>query len=100
MSTDFDRLAARCRRWRLTAIALGLALLAGLAVNARADLPYPERLRARTVEATEFMLRDDAGRVRARLAMENNIAQLVMLDEHGKVIASLPLRARVTPVGR
>ncbi len=98
MTAEFEHLAVCCRRWRLAAIALALALMAAAAINARADLPYPERLRARTVEASEVVLRDDAGRVRARLAIQNGAAQLTILDEHGKVVASVPERARVVPV--
>jgi hypothetical protein len=98
MTADFNQLAARCRRWKLTAITLALLLAVTFAVKARADLPYPERLRARTVEATEVVLRDDTGHVRARLAMEDNTALLTILDEHGKVIATVPQRPKFAPV--
>ncbi len=95
--TDYKRLAAVCRRWKLAAI--GLALAAGLAISARADLPYQDHLRVRAVETNEVVLRDDSGRVRARLAMHGNAARLILLDENGKVVASLPEQARVVPLG-
>ena len=79
-SESVQELVSGRRRWRLTAIGLLIALATVLAVNARADLPYPERVRARTVEAEEIVLKDSAGRVRARLAVQGNAARLVILD--------------------
>jgi hypothetical protein len=99
-SESVRELVAGRRRWRLTAIGLLIALAGALAVNARADLPYPERVRARTVEAEEIVLKDSAGRVRARLAVQGNAARLVIFDEDGKTLATLPERARLKELGK
>ena len=99
-SESVQELVAGRRRWKLTAMALLLALGGVLAVNARADLPYPERVRARTVEAEEIVLKDGAGRVRARLAVQGTATRLVIFDEDGKASAALPERARLKEVGK
>ena len=91
--------AAR-RQWRLAAIALLIALAASLAVGARADLPFPERVRTRTVEAEEILLKDSAGHVRARFAVQNNAARLVIFDDQGKTVAVLPERPRLKDLGQ
>ncbi|MGZ4834074.1 MAG: hypothetical protein ACXVZZ_00450, partial [Terriglobales bacterium] len=64
---SLEQMVAERGRWKMTAIALLIALAAVLAQNARADLPYPERVRARTVEAEEVVLKDSSGKVRARM---------------------------------
>jgi hypothetical protein len=97
---SFHELATARRRWKLTSIALLIALAGVLAVNARADLPFPERVRARTVEAEEIVLKDSAGHVRARLAMHGNTARLTLFDEDGKAVAGVPERPRIKDVGQ
>jgi hypothetical protein len=99
-SESVQELVAGRRRWRLTAIGLLIALAATLAVSARADLPYPERVRARTVEAEEIVLKDSAGRVRVRMAVQGSAARLMILDEDGKTLAVLPERARLKDLGK
>jgi hypothetical protein len=96
----FHELAAARRRWKVTSIALLIALAGALAVNARADLPFPERVRVRTVEAEEIVLKDSAGHVRARLAMHGNAARLTIFDEDGKAVAGLPERPRMKEIGQ
>ena len=81
-------------------MALLIALAGVLAVKARADLPYPEQVRARTVVAEEIVLKDAEGHVRARLAVQGNAARFVLFDEQGKAVAMLPERARMKEVGR
>ncbi len=83
------------RRWKLAAMTLMVITAGALAVRARADLPFPERMRARTVEAHELVIRDSEGHVRARLAVRGEAAQLVIYDEQGKALASLPERPRM-----
>ena len=95
-----QEVAAARRRWRTLAMALVIALAGVLAVSARADLPFPERVRARTVEAEEIVLKDSSGHVRARLAVQGNTARLTMYDEDGKAVAGLPERPRLKDVGQ
>ena len=68
MAESFPEVVAARRRWKIIAMALLVALVGSLAVNARADLPFPERVKARIVEAEEIVLKDSEGQVRARLA--------------------------------
>ncbi len=85
--------------WKVLAIALLVALAGSWAVKARADLPYPERVRARTVEAQEIVLKDSEGQVRARFSVQGAAAKLVIFDEHGKTLAVLPQQPRMKEVG-
>jgi len=108
-----EQLASECRRWKVAALVLTFALGLVLAVSARADLPYPEqsgspaspglacwgdRIRARTVEVDEFVLKDAAGNVRARMATDGKGAQLTIYDEQGKVVATVPPKPHMMEV--
>ncbi len=86
--------------WKMATIALLAMVAALLAVNARADLPYPERVRARTVEAQEIVLKDSDGHVRARFSVQGEAARLVIFDEHGRTLAVLPQQARMKELGQ
>ncbi len=86
--------------WKTAAIALLIALAGVLASKARADLPFPERVRARTVEAQEIVLKDGDGHVHARFSVQGNAARLVIYDEQGKAVATLPERARMKELGQ
>lgn len=97
---SLEQMVAERGRWKMTAILLLIALAAVLAQNARADLPYPERVRARTVEAEEVVLKDSSGKVRARMEVQGSAARLVIFDEDGKAIAVLPERARWRDLGK
>ncbi|HET7184304.1 MAG TPA: hypothetical protein VFI82_06440 [Terriglobales bacterium] len=97
---SLEQMVAERGRWKMTAISLLIALAAVLAQNARADLPYPERVRARTVEAEEVVLKDSSGKVRARMEVQGSAARLVIFDEDGKAIAVLPERARWRDLGK
>src|SRR5512147_178331 len=100
MDETFQEVVAARRRWKVTAIALLVVLAGVLTVNARADFPFPERVGARTVEAEEIVLKDSAGHVRARLALQGNAARLTIFDEDGKAIAGVPERPRMKEVGQ
>jgi len=81
------------RRWRLATFALLLGcvvlLLAGF------DYPQPNMVKARSVEAQTFVLRDADGQVRARMAIGEDGPRLSFLDEQGNVVSSLPLKAEI-----
>ena len=100
MAESFQEVAAAVRRWKTIAMALPIALLGSLALSARADLPYPERVKARTVEAEEIVLKDSEGQVRARLAIQGNAARLIIYDAKGKAVASLPETPRMKELGQ
>lgn len=84
--------------WKLMALALAIALALSVALSARADLPYAERIRARTVEVDEIVLKDAAGKVRARMMTDARGAHLLIYDEDGKVISTVPPTPRMMPV--
>ena len=44
----------------------------------------------KTVEAQEFVLKDDSGRVRARLGMKNNQSTIEFYDERGTAVWTVP----------
>ncbi|MBZ5628307.1 MAG: hypothetical protein LAO06_05505 [Acidobacteriia bacterium] len=100
MAESFPEVVAARRRWKIIAMALLVALVGSLAVNARADLPFPERVKARIVEAEEIVLKDSEGQVRARLAIQGNAARLIIFDAEGKAVAELPERARMKELGQ
>jgi hypothetical protein len=77
-----ERENRRLRRWAALALA-SLAALAGVGA-ARETTP-------RIVEARQFVVRDDAGRIRARLgiASPEGAARLTLQDADGRVTADV-----------
>jgi hypothetical protein len=64
------KLETQNRRWKLAALGLGLSTLSFVLVAAKsADQTYPAVIHARTVEAREFVLKDEDGQIRARLTL-------------------------------
>jgi hypothetical protein len=90
-----ERLEKSNRRWRLGALllALGCAVL----ILAGFDFAQPNVMKARTVEAQSFVLRDADGPIRARMAIGDDGPRLSFFDEQGNVVSSVPLRAEVRP---
>ena len=65
-----DKLESQNRKWKLVTIAFGLASASLIAMAAKpADHYDPNVLRVRSVEAQEFILKDDDGQVYARLTL-------------------------------
>ena len=93
-----EQLASECRRWKVAALVLTVALGLVLVLSARADLPYPDRIRARTLEVDEFVLKDAGGNVRARMATDGKGTQLTIYDEEGKVVATVPPKVHMMEV--
>ncbi len=93
-----ERLEQGYRAWRMTAIALVAVLAMTLLVGFKAaDFPQPDMIRARSIEAQSFMLRDGNEHVWARMSVGADGARLTFFDEHGNVVSSLPLRAEIRP---
>ncbi len=64
-----SRLEAQARRWRALSISVVFAGVLLVLVGAgRSETAAPTVIRARTVEARDFVLKDEQGRVRARLS--------------------------------
>lgn len=99
LADRLDRLEQQNRRWRMLAL-LALLLLAAVFLTGATsvDLPVPDTLRARTVEARTFVLRDAHGDVRARMALASDGARLTFYDDNGKVIASEPVTGGFQPL--
>lgn len=93
-----ERLERGNKRWKTATIVLLLVLVAMLLVGFKtADFPQPDLVRARSVEAQNFVLRDASGQIWARMGVAEDGARLTFFDEHGKVVSSLPLRAEMRP---
>ncbi len=90
-----ERLERGIRRWKLAALVLLLGCL--VLLLAGFDSPQPFVVKAITVEAQNFVLRDADGQVRARMAISADGPRLSFFDEHGNVVSSLPLKPEVRP---
>ena len=65
-----SKLEAQVRRWRVLSVLIVLAGVFLVLVGAsRSETADPTVIRARTVEARDFLLKDEHGRVRARLSV-------------------------------
>jgi len=89
---DLER---RSRRWELAALVLLLSCL--VLLLAAFDYAQPNLVKARSVEAQNFVLRDADGQIRARMAIGDDGPRLSFFDEHGNVTASLPLKPEMRP---
>jgi len=68
-----EKLEAQNRKWKLASILLGLSSLSLVLMAAKsADHLDPRVVHARTVEAQDFVLKDEDGQVRARLTLNAN----------------------------
>ena len=90
-----ERLERGDRRWRLAAVILLLVCL--VLLLAAFDYPQPNLVKARSVEAQNFVLRDADGQIRARMALSEDEPRLTFFDERGNVISSLPLKPEIRP---
>lgn len=70
LAARMDKLESQNRKWKLASIAFGLVSASLIAMAAKpADHYDPNVLRIRSVEAQEFILKDDDGQVYARLTL-------------------------------
>ncbi len=90
-----ERLERGICRWKLAALVLLLSCLVLLLTGF--DSPQPFLVKARSVEAQSFVLRDADGQVRARMAVSKDGPRLSFFDEHGNVTTSLPLKPEMRP---
>jgi hypothetical protein len=92
-----ERLERENRRLRVSGLALpvlALICLIGPAL-ARAGGSVSPR-----VEAQQFILRDEAGRVRGMLGMDEGRPRLVLRDEKGAVLVEIDGQPHTLPAGR
>ena len=90
-----ERLERGNRRWKLAALVLLLGCL--VLLLAGFDYPQPNLVKARSVEAQSFVLRDADGQIRARMAISESGPRLSFFDEHGNLMLSLPLKPEIRP---
>ena len=74
LATRVDRLEVQNRTWKLASTLLGLVIVAVILMGAKsADRVDPAVIRARTVEAEDFVLKDADGNVHARLSLSPDV---------------------------
>jgi hypothetical protein len=87
------KLEMRTRIWQIVALvalfALGISRTANVKAQQNSEL---EKVRATTVEAQDFLLKDAAGRVLGQLSVRDGKAQLELYDASGKVTWSTSTR--------
>jgi hypothetical protein len=95
LSERVGRLERANRRWKLGMLALALSCLVLLLSGF--DFPQPNVMKARSIEAQSFVLRDTDGQIRARMEISEDGPRLMFFDEHGNVISSLPMKPEIRP---
>jgi hypothetical protein len=107
-----SKLEAQSRRWKLATGLLGLVGVPFVLIGAKpADRLEPPVVRARAVEAQEFVLKDESGHIFARLTLngdkkrQNQLAlgkispaALEFYDENGDVASTVPVTGGFLPV--
>ncbi len=94
LAARLERLETSNRRWKFVNVLLLLSAVSLVLMGAKpADRIDPEAVRARSVEAQEFMLKDPEGRVCARLALTPGMKQL---SGHVYIMPSQGIRGRAT----
>ena len=98
----YEALAAQCRRWKyacaLLSLLLAMVIFAGAAPRQESAA---EPLVPKSIQASEFVLRDAAGKVRARMFVDDNgEAKLTLFKPDGKVAFTVPPKPHVMEVGR
>jgi hypothetical protein len=92
------KLEAQNRRWKFVSLSLLLIFASTLTMGVMAqERIAPPLVRAQTVEANTFLLRDSDGIVRGRLVMRAYKPILEFYDESGKVIWSAPTNPKLVP---
>jgi hypothetical protein len=70
LSARLDRLEVQARRWKLASVVLAISSTSLILIAAKpADHVDSPVIHARTVEAQDFVVKDEDGQIRARLAL-------------------------------
>jgi hypothetical protein len=98
MLERIQKLEAQNRRWKFASLLVLLVFASTLTIGVMAqERIAPPLVRAQTVEANTFLLRDTYGVVRGRLVMRAYKPILEFYDEGGKVIWSAPTNPKLVP---
>jgi len=88
------------RRWKFFSLLALLLLAFSLTTSLRAQRDFqPNLLRAKSVEAQGFVLKDFTGNVRAALRMNGDRPALELYDASGQVVWSTPIKSKAIPLG-
>jgi hypothetical protein len=92
------KLETQNRRWKFVSLFVLLIFVSTLTMGVMAqERIAPPLVRAQTVEANTFLLRDADGSVRGRLVMRSSKPVLEFYDAGGKVIWSAPANPKLVP---
>jgi hypothetical protein len=99
LAARLDRLEAQNRKWKLASAVLGLVAASLLLTAAKpTENMDPALVRARVVEAQDFLLKGADGQVHARLHMSGSRSpSLQFYDEKGDIIWSANQPPTVVP---
>jgi hypothetical protein len=98
MSERIRKLEIQNRRWKFASLLVLLVFASSLTMGLMAEERIaPPLVRAQTVEANAFLLKDADGSVRGRLVMRASKPILEFYDEGGKVIWSAPANPKLVP---
>ena len=98
MSERIRKLELQNRRWKFASLLVLLVFASSLTMGLMAqERIAPPLVRARTVEANAFLLKDADGSVRGRFVMRASKPILEFYDEGGKVIWSAPANPKLVP---
>jgi hypothetical protein len=82
------KLERQNRRWKLGSILAAIVLAFSVAAGTRAQQEHDQPLRAKTVEAETFLLKDSDGVTRGDLTVTNGVPVLQLYNANGKVFWS------------
>jgi hypothetical protein len=98
MLERIQKLETQNRRWKFAGLLVLLLFASSLTMGVMAqERIAPPLVRAQTVEANTFLLKDADGSVRGRLVMRAYKPILEFYDEGGKVIWSAPANPKLVP---
>ena len=87
------------RRWKFLSLLALLLFAFSLTLGLRAQGDYqPNLLRAKSIEAQGFVLKDSTGNVRAALRMKGDRPVLELYDPSGRVLWSTPAKSGPVPL--
>lgn len=92
------KLERQNRRWRLATLLLLFVVASSLATGLVAqERIEPPLMRAKTVEAQSFLLKDADGNIRGRMNLRGDRPTCELYDKSGKVVWSAPTKPELIP---
>ena len=92
------KLERQNRRWKLAVLLLLFVVVSSLATSLVAqERIEPPLMRARTVEAQSFLLKDADGNIRGRMNLREDRPTFELYDKSGKVVWSAATKPELIP---